>query len=201
MIKIGGLSGKMAVGKSHVAAIFNELGAMLLNTDIISKKVQTYNKELKELIINKFGSIYFVNNQINKEFAIPLFFSGTDESKENLKWITETVAPYVQQYITDYIKTFNEAGVENYILIESAILFETGLNKKCDFTIEVRSPNPVGAAYSRDFTSKEEWQQRMATQLPDSEKSYDYIINNDYTDAVKTQVYQVHQDILEKYLK
>lgn len=199
MIKVIGLTGLMGAGKSYVATLLNMLGAIIYTTDLTSRKVQISNPKLKAAIIKKFGEQYYINGQVNKDYAKTLFFAGNVETTKNLKWITKTVSPYVRQHFLDYKKQLEDAGIDNMIIVESAILFETGFNKLCDAVICVRSPSPVQATYQRDYTTKEEWQIRMSTQLPDSEKNFDYIINNDYSIAVKSQVNQVFKEITEKY--
>lgn len=193
-----GLTGVMGSGKSFISNLFNNLGAITYNTDVISKVVQIKNKELKNKIIDRFGEKYYAGHLVDKEYARALFYSDTDESRENLKWITETVGPYVLEHLRNYTAQMIEAGIDGYILVESAILFETGFNKECDYIIGVKSTNPINATYHRDYTTKEEWLVRMATQLPDSEKQFDFVINNDYTKAVESQVQQVHEEIVKK---
>ena len=171
---------------------------MLFNTDMISGVVQIKNTELKKKIIDKFGKDYYIGNAINKEFAKDLFYSGTDESSENLKWITKTVGTYVAEYLRTYKESLNVSDTKSYILVESAILFETGFEKECDYVIGVKSTNPINAAYQRDYTTREEWEIRMATQLPENKKKFDFVIGNDYTDAVQLQVNQVHTEIMNK---
>jgi len=173
---------------------------MLYTTDIISKVVQIKNKELKSKIINKFGEQYYKDKLVDKEYARNLFYSGTEESKENLKWITETVGVYVLEHFINYKQQLIDAGIDKYILIESAILFETNFNKECDYIIGVKSTNPINATYQRDYTTKEEWLVRMSTQLPDSKKKFDFVIGNDYTNAVESQVRLIHEEILKKIL-
>lgn len=193
-----GLTGLCGSGKSHILSIFQGLGALTFNCDINAQLVQTKVPELRAKIIKKFGEFYYNGYQVNKEFAKNLYFAGTKESEKNLKWINKTIAPYILANFYKYKDSMEEAGVDGYVMIESAILFETGLNKICDLTICVKSTNPIMAAYGRDYMTKEEWLIRMKSQLPESEKKFDFVIGNDYTTLVEKQVQQVHQKILEK---
>ncbi len=197
-ITIVGITGVMGSGKSFISALFTNLGAIPYNTDNASKLVQQKVPELKAKIIEKFGEQYYDGKVINKQFAIPLLYSGTPESKENAKWMTATVGEYVLQNLKDTKKNMEDNGINGYILVESVILFETGFDKYCDYVIGVKSTNPINATYTRDWTTKEEWHARMASQLPDSEKKFDFVIGNDYTNAVEAQVALVHKQILEK---
>lgn len=194
-----GLTGLCGSGKSTIMAMFREWGALTFNCDINAQLVQTKNLKLREKIIKKFGEQYYTGKVVNKEYAKSLYFAGTVESEKNLKWINKTISPYILQNFYAYKDSIEEAGVDGYIIIESAILFETGMNKICDLTINVKSPNPIGAAYGRDYMTKEEWQVRMKSQLPESEKKFDFVINNDYNiKNINDQVNQIHQKILEK---
>lgn len=198
-ILIVGITGLMGSGKSHCANIFNELGALQFNTDLMSRIVQIKNHELRSKIVEKFGELYYAGKLINTDYAKSLLYAGTAESAEHLKWITGVVGDYVRQSLFDYKKTMEDAGVDNYILVESAILFETGFDKDCDVIIGVKSTNPVAAAYGRDYTTKEEWKIRMSTQLPECDKKYDYVIGNEYNNAVEAKVRDVHEQIMKKY--
>jgi dephospho-CoA kinase len=195
---IVGLTGVMGSGKSFISEIFAKLGAYTYNTDMVSKMVQEKNQELRTKIIEKFGEKYYDGKVINKKFAIPLLYSGTPESIENAKWMTATVGEYVLEHLNKFKELKESTSATDYILVESAILFETGFDKYCDYVIGVKSTNPINATYTRDWTTKEEWVARMASQLPDSEKNFDFMIGNDYTNAVEAQVELVHKQILEK---
>lgn len=198
MIKVVGITGLMASGKTYVSNIFSSFGAYILNTDIIAKKVQLSQPELKSKLIKKFSKNYYTETGlINVEYVRNLVFGDTKESQKNLKWITKTVGKYVLEYIELYIQQLKTQNQQGYILIESAILFETGLNEICDYTICVKSTSPKRAAMMRDNITEEEWENRMKTQLPDGQKHYDYIIGNDYSINVNNEVKKVHDEIMK----
>ena len=196
MVKVIGITGLMGSGKSFISALLNMEGGIKYNMDVVAKSVQMKSKDLKDKIIAKFGEKYYNGFVINVEYAKALYFAGTDESKENLKWINETIQPYIIENFEHFKKIVSDDYP--YIIVESAILFETGFHKYCDYIIGVKSPNPIMKTYERDYTTKEEWQIRMASQLPESEKSFDFIISNDYTNNVEKQVVELHKQIMLK---
>jgi len=197
MIKTIGITGVLASGKSYVSSIFSEFGALVFNCDIIARKLQISNKELKTKIIHHFGDDFYLDNNVNVEYVKSLCFSGTKESFENLKILTDLTTIYITEYLINYRDNLIDAGIDNtYILVESAILFETKLNKLCDKTICVKSTSPITAAYTRNYMTKEEWEIRMSTQLSDDQKVFDYLIGNDYTTDLKPIVEKIHNEII-----
>lgn len=159
MYKIVGITGLMGSGKSFVSKELEKLGALLYNTDQRSKYIQETNLELKSKLIKYFGDQYYIGDQINSIYVRNLIFDGTEQGYKNLAWITKTVGRYVRD---DFKRFYNENKKQYpYILAESAILYETGFHKLCNFTINVKSTNPIMAACNRDFIEKEDWKIRM----------------------------------------
>lgn len=195
-IKIVGITGLMGSGKSYISGLFSTHGVLLCSTDIIAQLVCIKNTDLRKILIDKFGEQYYDGININKLYVRSLYFDDSDESRSNLKWANETIGPYVKEYLNTYISNLTDCNT--YVLIESAILFESGLNEMCDVIIGVRAPNACVAAITRDNITREEWKQRMSTLLPESEKTFDFIINNNYTPDVNVQVEDVHKKILLK---
>lgn len=197
-MKLIGITGLMGSGKTIISNMFGFLGAIVYNTDNIAQAVQIKNKKLKNKLIKKFGEQYFLSNgKLNKPYISCLIFENNSEAKKNIAWINKNVGKYVIEHLKEYKASLEAKNTPCYILIESAILFESGLNKLCDKTICVKSPNAAYAAINRDGITREEWQLRMITQLPDDKKNYDYIIANDYTTNVETQVEKIHKELTE----
>lgn len=189
---IVGITGLMGSGKSFVSNEFESLGAKLYNTDKVAKFLQVGNYVLKESLINNFGKNYYNGLSVNSDYVKSLIFNNENGIK-NLNKITALVGSFVK---CDFIEFCNYHQNEDYILIESAILYETGLNNLCDLTINVKSNNPHLAAEKRSNVSKLDWDFLMATQLPENNKTFDFVITNDYTDNVISQVNIIHSKIL-----
>lgn len=165
---------------------------MLYNSDSAAKRVQETNSNLKRVLIEKFGSKYYIGENINTDFVRSLIFGGSEKNYENLYWITETVGVFVKIDFVEFCKQNQDAS---YILAESAILFETGFNNLCHLTINVKSADPISAACKRDSIDKEDWLIRMKTQIPENEKYFDFTIINDYTPNVIEQIKKIHDGI------
>lgn len=195
-IVVVGITGLMGSGKSYISKIFSTHGAIIYDTDTVVEAICIKNKELRNKLIDKFGKSYYDGIRINKPYVKSLYFGDDDQSFENLTWANENIKPYLIEHFLDYKRKLEDNNTINYILFESAILFESGLNTLCDKIIGVRAPNSCSAAIYRDNITRDDWLRRMQSQLFDSEKTFDYIINNDYTDSLNNQVFSIHNKII-----
>ncbi|MFA6798376.1 MAG: dephospho-CoA kinase, partial [Bacteroidales bacterium] len=88
-----------------------------------------------------------------------------------------------------------------YMIVESAILFESGYYKDFDATILVKAPLEVRIerVLKREGMTREKILTRMNSQWPDSQKEElaDYIILNDGIMALTPQIMAIHQTIME----
>ena len=150
-------------------------------------------------MINIFGDIYLPDGTLNSMVVRKLVFGDTDEQSNNLQLITKIVSPYVVSAFDGFCYLNNKSP---YILAESAILFETGFNKRFDIIIYVESDsdNMLQAAIKRDGITEDEYKQRMRNQIPADIKKLGskYIIQNDYTSNIVNQIEMLHLKILSK---
>ncbi len=198
MIKVG-ITGPMGSGKSYCSELFAKLGVPVFNSDKETKRIQNTNQNLKNELISMFGDIYLPDGTMNSILVRKLVFGDTDEQRNNLKVITKMVSPYVGDAFDDFCNLNSNSP---YILAESAILFETGFNKRFDSVIYVESDNDsmLQAAIKRDGITEDEYKQRMRNQIPADIKKLGskYIIQNDYTSDIVNQVQMLHLKILSK---
>ncbi|HEY0176398.1 MAG TPA: dephospho-CoA kinase, partial [Pedobacter sp.] len=87
-----------------------------------------------------------------------------------------------------------------FVLKEAAILFESGSDGDCDYTIVVTSPRMlrISRVMSRDNVSAEEVEKRMDKQLNDDEKIRlaDFVLLNDERQLLIPQVLSLHKQLL-----
>lgn len=198
MIKVG-ITGPMGSGKSYCSELFAKLGVPVFNSDKETKRIQNTNQNLKNELIGMFGDIYLPDGTMNSVLVRKLVFGDTDEQRNNLQIITKMVSPYVGVAFDDFCNLNSKSP---YILAESAILFETGFNKRFDSVIYVESDNVsmLQAAIKRDGITEDEYKQRMRNQIPADIKKLGskYIIQNDYTSNIVNQIEMLHLKILSK---
>jgi len=193
MIKVG-ITGGIGSGKTYVADIFLHLGMPVYNSDEHTKRLYTTNLELKTLLIENFGSyIYRSNGDIDKDYLRKMVFSNS-ETRERINRI---VHPFV---MADFNRWCSNQKEVSYIIKESALLFETGLFRRLDKTILVKSTNElrIKRLSERDGFSVDEIKKRMSVQMTDAEKEKiaDFVIINDEKKLLLPQVLTIHKQLL-----
>lgn len=184
-VKIIGITGGIGSGKSTVAKFIEESGFIVINSDNKAKSLYLENQDLKIELIKEFGEqFYLPDGNINKTFIENIIFGEDDESKIKLNKLNRLVHPLVIQSNIDEIDQLVEDG-EKIIFVESALIFEIGMEDAYDYIISVYA-NPdiaLKRAISRTGASKEQIEKRIKSQLSPEEKKKkaDFVINNNGT--------------------
>jgi dephospho-CoA kinase len=152
--KLIGITGGIGSGKSYVCNLFkNKYGIKVFNTDDQVQNDVLKREQVKRIIIAKFGeNSYMADGFLNKELFKELIkgdlqtriccehIGNSDKYKKiptPLQLINEIVCPELRTTIKQWGEGYS---TEKYVLIESAIIFETGMQDLFDITIVVTCP-------------------------------------------------------------
>lgn len=189
-----GLTGGIGAGKSTVGSMFIGLGAGYYNSDEHAK-LSYYNQDVYNKITLLLGNeAYISENQINNKYIANLVFSN----KELLKKVENILHPYITKMFENYVAICGK----NYIVKESAVLFESGEYKNTDVNILVTAPLEVriDRVIKRDNCSAEDVLKRINNQWNELQTIplADYIIYNDGQKELQDQVEDTFLKILKK---
>ncbi|MEA3496143.1 MAG: dephospho-CoA kinase [Bacteroidota bacterium] len=192
MLKIG-LTGGIGSGKSTISKIFEFLDIKIYNSDIRSKILIQKDKNLVERIKKEFGeSMYDENNFLNKEKLSDIVF----KNEKALKKLNSITHPAVEKDFENWCK---ENKNQKYIIKESAILFESGIENKMDAIISVYASKEIRIERirKRDKISREKVLEIIKNQMPDSLKmaKSNYVIITDKSQSVIKQVMLLHNTL------
>ena len=167
-----GITGSIASGKSLVTTYLINKGYKVIDSDKISHEVLFIN-EVKQRLINQFGSTIITNNEINrKELGFIVF--NDNNKKEQLQNI---VFPYILEEIKKQIS--NNKGL---IFLDAPLLIEYNIIYLVDKIIVVKANKEVQVKrlMDRDNISYEYAIKKIESQLPieEKEKYANYIIDN-----------------------
>lgn len=186
MIKVG-LCGTIGSGKSTVCRLFADRGVAIYVADDRAKELMNTSQPLKEQIVEAFGAQSYIDGAINRPYLASKIFNND----QNRLLLNSIVHPAV---CADFVKWAKEQK-GNYVIVESAILFESGLDNVVDTTIAVVTPKEIALARAaaRDGVSEAEIEKRMAVQMRTEclKCRCDFCINNIDLEKVKAQVEKI----------
>ena len=197
MTKIIGITGGIGSGKTTVANEFASYGIPIYITDQEAKKLMQSDLVLNQ-IRNEFGDAVFENDILMRQRLSEIVFNDS----EKLAKLNNIIHPVVKQHFRQWL---NDHQKDSFIIYESAILFESGSYKDCDFIINVVAPLEIRIerVILRDHTTREKVLDRMKNQWNDEEKSSksDFIFENTSLEAVKLGIVKILKILGIKQMK
>jgi dephospho-CoA kinase len=178
-MKIIGLTGNIASGKTEVAKMFKDLGAKIIDADKIAREVVEPGELAWQEIVEKFGSdILNSDGSINRKKLGGIIFND-DKKREQLNRITH---PRIMTKIKETIDNYKKENVK-LVIIEAALIVERGgLLNLIDELIVVSTDEEtqIERIMTRDGLQRDEALSRIESQMPISEKTKHatYIIDN-----------------------
>ncbi|MFA6730221.1 MAG: dephospho-CoA kinase [Eubacteriales bacterium] len=174
-MKVIGLCGATGSGKSTVGRYWESLGAFYIDTDEAARAVTSRgSKCLSELADYFGGDILKPSGCLDRQKLFTLAMSG-EESYKKLNSITHG-------YIIEEVKKRLSASGAPFAVVDAPLLFESGFDKECDYTVGVVSKKRAAAlrASLRDGVSGEVIEKRLKKQKSAAflRKNCDFIIEN-----------------------
>lgn len=185
-----GLTGGIGCGKSTVSQIIKNMGAGIVDADLISMAVLEKGQEAYTEVVKAFGTdILETDGNINRKALGNIIFSDEDK-RELLEDITH---PKIIKEIENQIEICCKEGVE-LIIIDAPLLIEADMQDMVDRVWLVTVPEniQIERLMKRDNCTAEGAMARIKAQMPfeEKEKYANVVICNDRT-----------KEDLEQYLK
>ncbi len=179
-MKVIGLIGGIASGKSAVATELAELGAKVLDADLAAHQAINL-PEVKQALTNRWGTdILLPTGDVDRQKIAGLVFSEDSCRSENLRFLEKTLHPVIRRQFESELTQLTETG-HGAAVIDAPLLLEAGWGNLCDAIVFVDSPREsrVQRALLRNWT-EEQFTRREAAQMPIDEKRRQatYIIAN-----------------------
>lgn len=177
-----GITGGISSGKSTVSRMLASLGAEIVDADEMCHRLILVNK-VKSKIIERFGdTVQDIYGKIDRSRLAEIVF----QDKTCLDDLCNILHPIVIEQIRSKIAEIEKRGRRRAIVIDAALLEESGLSLMCDFMIFVNTVSDhrvIRSKISRHWHDGElEKRERFQMSLEDKRKKADYVIDNNFTE-------------------
>ena len=181
MIRVG-LTGGLASGKSFVAGTLASLGCLWIQADELGHRVLQPGGEAHDDVIREFGSgILREDGSIDRTRLAREVFG----KPERLEKLNRLVHPPVIRMEEEMIAGFAAGEPDGIVVVEAAILVETGGHERFDKLIVTHCDpaQQVERAMRRAGATRQEVLARISRQLPVEEKLRvaDYVVDTSGT--------------------
>ena len=168
MMKVG-ITGGIGSGKSTVCRLFARLGVAVYDSDAGAKRLMTEDAELRRRITDRFGAEAYADGTLNRTYlAVRADFAAWAEQQEG-----------------------------DYVILESALLFDAGFDACVDRTVAVLAPEAlrIERTCRRDGRTPGEVRLRIAAQTDDDTLSAkaDYTLVNILESDLEPAVAELHR--------
>jgi dephospho-CoA kinase len=177
-MRLIGLTGGIASGKSLVSRQLQELGVTVIDADQIARDVVQPGQPGWEKIVREFGRSFIDRAGCLDRKALGRLVFNNPQALENLNRITH---PLILDEIERLLQICR-SGPERVVALDAPLLFETGLDGFVDevWVVLVDHQTQVKRLMERDRLTEQEAGQRIRLQIPLEEKASraDRVIDN-----------------------
>ncbi len=170
------LTGGIGSGKSTVADILEELGALVIDSDLLAREVIERGTNGYDQVVARFGDSILRDGEIDRSALGNIVFSDVAARKD----LEGIIHPLVRERAE---KIASRAG-DRVVINQIPLLFETKGSERFDFVISVEADEEIRKERLRERGLKDyEINKRMAAQASDIQRASiaDVVITNNGT--------------------
>ena len=183
-MKLIGLTGGIGSGKSTVAELLREHGWTVYSSDDTARSIMNTDPEVRKEIADLLGADVLTADGTDRRRIAEMVFGDTEAHKARLDALDQIIHPRVMERHVEIIEEEHEQGTP-LMAIETALLFEVGLEDGFDWVIVVDAPEEKRVAWvaERSNMTKDQVRQRVSEQMSVQEKRgmADFVIENSGT--------------------
>lgn len=187
-----GLTGGIASGKTTISEMFRALGATIIDTDIISRRLLETGQKGFAKVVEKLGKGILLNTgEIDRRQLRQLVFNDN----ELKTWLESMLHPLIFESCQQEIDCVKDS---NYVLLVVPLLFESGFTALVDRVLAVDCSKSVQLSRltNRDKIDIDLAEKMIAQQLSNEERiklADDIINNNNEQTELPARVQNLHR--------
>jgi dephospho-CoA kinase len=175
---IVGLTGGLASGKSTVARLFQEHGAIVLDADVLARQVLEPGQAAWRDLVRAFGTaILRPDRTVDRKQLAKIVFG----EPAKLRKLNQLVHPRVAREQARLTREIKRKDPHAIVIYDAPLLIEAGAHKRMDCVIVVTADRrtQVARLQARNGFTPSEALRRIRSQMPLSKKRKlaDYVLN------------------------
>lgn len=192
MIKVA-LTGGIGSGKSAAGDFFEDLGAVVVDADLLARDVIERGTDGFDELVATFGDEILTNGVLDRSKLGQIVFADPDARKT----LEEIIHPRVAEAFEEIVQ---ESPKDSVIVYQIPILVETKGQDRFDYviTVEASLENRISRLKNRGLKGYE-IEARMRVQATDEQRAEiaDSVLKNDGDlDSLLRQVENIYEDVL-----
>lgn len=173
-----GLTGGVATGKSTVAKMFKECGAVVIDADELAHEVVKPGKSAWREIVKTFGkTVLNTDRSLNRQALGRIVFRNPKKRRQ----LERIIHPRVAREQARLTKQAARTDPQAVVIYDVPLLFEAGIDTRVDTTIVVAADRKTQVARlkKRNGLSQAEAIRRIRSQMPLAKKIQraDHVLN------------------------
>ncbi len=168
------LTGGIGSGKSTVGELFANLGALVVDSDLLAREVIERGTEGFELVVAEFGDQILKNGEIDRALLGDIVF----KDRAKLAKLESITHPLIRKAFKNFV---DKAPADSIVINQIPLLVESKSNYTFDAVITVSASEEIRKQrLTKRGLSEAEIIRRMAAQASDSEREAisDFVIQN-----------------------
>ncbi len=192
-----GLTGGLATGKSSVARLFQDCGAIVIDADVLAREAVEPGRPAWRDIVRVFGKKVLQPDRTLDRRTLGRIVFG---NRAKLKRLGAIVHPRVAREQNRLTREIARKDPDEVIIYDAPVLIEAGAHKRMDKIIMVAADQAtqIKRLCNRSHLSRAEALRRIRSQLPLAQKIKlaDYVIDGTLSfEQTKNEVQRIYAEL------
>ena len=192
-----GVTGGIGSGKTSVCRVFSVLGIPVFSADNEAREVMDIDTSIMLRINTITGKNLYSSGSLDRSELAKLISNNS----RLLEKVNSLVHPVVFSRFREWVKRQDAP----YVIMEAAILFESGADKIVDRIMTVVAPveQRIERVIRRNMLTSDQVMERMRNQLDDEIRIQrsDYVVRNSENDMIIPVILKIHGELLQQVNK
>jgi len=189
-----GITGGIGSGKTSVCRVFSVLNIPVFSADKAANEIMENDAVIRDKLNLIAGKDLYLKGNLDRMTLASLIF--------NDRAILEKVNTLIHPAVFDRFTSWVLKQDSPYVIMEAAILFESGGRRFVDKVATLTAPveQRIERVIQRNRLTREQVMDRMKNQIDDELRisQSDFIISNAENDMIIPAVLQIHTEILNQ---